>query len=54
MSTLGQITELWPLFVGVISLVIALAQAHYRIQVLEEKVKILFDFHNNRAVRDEK
>lgn len=40
------INVVWPIAVGIIGLVVVLAQAHYRIQNLEEKVKILFDFHN--------
>jgi len=38
--------KLWPIFLGFIILVVTLAQSHYRIKVLEEKIKILFDLHN--------
>ena len=39
-------TKLWPVFVGFIILIVTLAQSHYRIKVLEEKVKALFDLVN--------
>ena len=45
---IGLVGALWPIIVGIIGLVVVLAQAHYRVQNLEEKVKILFDFHNAR------
>ena len=40
------ITKLWPILVGFIVLIVTLAQSHYRIKVLEEKVKALFDLVN--------
>ena len=40
------ISKAWPIFVGFILLIVTLAQAHYRIKVLEEKVKVLFELHN--------
>lgn len=49
MNTLEAIdilTKLWPLFLGFIILVVTLAQSYYRIKVLEEKVKALFDIIN--------
>lgn len=45
---LEYISALWPLAVGFVSLVIILAKMHYNIDTLTEKVKILFDFHNQR------
>ena len=42
------ISALWPIFVGLIGLVIILAKMHYNIETLTEKVKVLFDFHNKR------
>ena len=33
-------------FIGFITLVVVLSQMYMRIQVLEEKVKTLFDLHN--------
>jgi hypothetical protein len=40
------INSLWPMFIGFITLVVVLSQMYMRIQVLEEKVKALFDLHN--------
>lgn len=42
------IGALWPVAVGFVTLVIVLARMHYNVESLGEKVKILFDFHNNR------
>lgn len=36
----------WPVFVGFITLVVVLAKMHTSIQVIEEKVKVLFELHN--------
>ena len=44
---LELINSLWPMFIGFITLVVVLSQMYMRIQVLEEKVKTLFDLHNN-------
>ena len=38
--------KLWPIFVAFILLIVTLAQAHYRIKVLEEKVKVAFELIN--------
>jgi len=46
------LVKLWPVFVGFIVLIVTLAQSHYRIKVLEEKVRALFDLINN--IRDKK
>jgi hypothetical protein len=35
------ISSIWPVFIGVISLVIILAKMHSSIQVLDDKVKVL-------------
>ena len=43
---LELINSLWPMFIGFITLVEVLSQMYMRIQVLEEKVKTLFDLHN--------
>ena len=40
---LELINSLWPMFIGFITLVVVLSQMYMRIQVLEEKVKTLFD-----------
>ncbi len=42
------ITSLWPIGIGVITLIIVLARMHYNLEALTEKVKVLFDFHNKR------
>ena len=34
------VSKAWPIFLGFILLIVTLAQAHYRIKVLEEKVKV--------------
>ncbi len=40
------VSKAWPIFLGFILLIVSLAQAHYRIKVLEEKVKVAFDLIN--------
>ena len=40
------VSKAWPIFLGFILLIVTLAQAHYRIKVLEEKVKVAFDLIN--------
>ena len=40
------LSKLWPMLVAFIMLIITLAQSHYRIKVLEEKVKSAFDLIN--------
>ena len=47
-EVLSIISALWPIFVGLIGLVIILAKMHYNIETLTEKVKVLFDFHNKK------
>ncbi len=46
--TLELISALWPVTLGLITLIIVLARMHYNLESLSEKVKILFDFHNKR------
>ncbi len=45
-DTLLIVSRLWPIFVAFIMLIIVLAQSHYRIIVLEEKVKVAFELIN--------
>jgi len=45
---LGIISALWPIALGLITLIIVLAKMHYNIASLSEKVKVLFDFHNRK------
>jgi|TARA_B110000977_G_C10871107_1_gene413617 hypothetical protein len=40
------LSRLWPIFVAFVLLIVTLAQAHYRIKVLEEKMKVAFDLIN--------
>tara|TARA_R100000388_G_C7223682_1_gene150498 strand:- start:954 stop:1106 length:153 start_codon:yes stop_codon:yes gene_type:complete len=46
--TLSDITNLTPLALALVALIIVLAKMHYSIESISEKVKILFDFHNKR------
>ena len=46
------ISKLWPIYVAFIMLIIVLAQSHYRIKVLEEKVKVIFDLINKLTERN--
>ena len=45
-ETIIMLTKLWPMFVAFILLIVTLAQSHYRIKVLEEKVKVAFELIN--------
>jgi hypothetical protein len=45
-ETLLIFSRLWPVFVAFVLLIVTLAQSHYRIKVLEEKVKVLFELIN--------
>jgi len=47
-AVLHLIASLWPIGIGVITLIVVLARMHYNIETLTEKVKVLFDFHNKR------
>jgi ABC-type lipoprotein release transport system permease subunit len=47
-EVLQIITSLWPIGIGVITLIVVLARMHYNLEALTEKVKVLFDFHNKR------
>ena len=44
-----MISRAWPIFVAFILLIVTLAQAHYRIKVLEEKVKVAFELINKMS-----
>jgi hypothetical protein len=41
-----MLSRMWPMFVAFILLIVTLAQAHYRIKVLEEKIKVAFELIN--------
>ena len=47
-EVLNIIASLWPIGIGVITIIIVLARMHYNLEALTEKVKVLFDFHNKR------
>ena len=44
---LNALIQLWPIALGFVSLVIVLARMYNRIDVLEDKVRTLFDLHNS-------
>ena len=46
LSFLDIINAAWPILLGFITLVIVLAKMHTSIEVLQEKVKALFELHN--------
>jgi len=46
MDMVDILAKIWPMVVGFVALVIALAKMDVRIGVLEEKVKTLFDMWN--------
>ncbi len=48
MSITEVINTAWPILLGFITLVIVLAKMHTSIEVLQEKVKALFDLHNSK------
>ncbi len=48
-DTIMLFTRLWPMFVAFILLIVTLAQSHYRIKVLEEKVKVAFELINKMS-----
>ena len=47
-EVLQIITSLWPIGIGVITLIVVLARMHYNLEAITEKVKVLFDFHNKK------
>jgi hypothetical protein len=48
MNSIEVLEKIWPLLLGFITLVIALAKMDVRIGVLEEKVKSLFELWNKK------
>ena len=46
---LDTITAIWPIFLGIITLVVVLAKMHTDIEVLRDKVKTLFDLWNSKS-----
>ena len=45
-ETILILSRLWPILVAFVLLIVTLAQSHYRIKVLEEKVKVAFELIN--------
>jgi hypothetical protein len=45
-ESIDLLIKLWPILLGFITLVIVLAQMYSRINVLEDKVRTLFDLFN--------
>lgn len=48
MSTVELIIKAWPIFLGLITLIIILAKMDVRLAVVEEKVKTLFQLWNKK------
>ena len=48
MSITEIINTAWPILLGFITLVIVLAKMHTAIEVLQEKVRVLFELHNKK------
>jgi len=46
MEDIHTLVSLWPLGIGFVTLVIVLAKMHSAIEVINEKIKVLFDLHN--------
>lgn len=49
MSTAELIIKAWPIFLGIITLIIILAKMDVRLAVVEEKIKTLFELFNKRS-----
>lgn len=49
MNELDVINTAWPIFMGVITLVVVLAKMHGDITTLKDKVTTLFDLWNNKG-----
>tara|TARA_R110000803_G_scaffold138467_1_gene205304 strand:+ start:285 stop:440 length:156 start_codon:yes stop_codon:yes gene_type:complete len=49
MAVLDAISTTWPIFIGVVGLVIVLAKMHGDIQIIKEKVRTLFDLWNSKV-----
>jgi len=49
MTTVELIIKAWPIFLGIITLIIVLAKMDVRLAVVEEKVKTLFALWNGKS-----
>lgn len=48
MDALEILVKGWPIFVGMITLIVVLSKLDLRVAVLEEKIKALFDMFNKK------
>ena len=48
LSVIEILSTIWPILLGIITLIIVLAKMHGDIIVLKEKVKSLFDLWNSK------
>lgn len=48
LSVIDILSTIWPILLGIITLIIVLAKMHGDIVVLKEKVKSLFDLWNSK------
>jgi hypothetical protein len=48
-TTAELVIKAWPIFLGIITLIIVLAKMDVRLAVVEEKVKTLFDLFNKKV-----
>ena len=48
MDTVDLLVKIWPVLVGFVTLVIVLAKMDVRINVLEEKIKTVFELWNKK------
>lgn len=49
MSVAELLIKAWPIFLGLITLIIVLAKLDLRVAVLEEKVRSLFELWNKKG-----
>ena len=47
-ESIELMVAIWPLALGFVTLVIILAKMHSAIEVINEKIKVLFELYNNR------
>jgi hypothetical protein len=47
-SVIPVVNTVWPIMIAFVGLVIVLAKMHASIQTLQEKVKVLFELHNQK------
>ncbi len=48
LSVIDILSTIWPILLGIVTLIIVLAKMHGDIIVLKEKVKSLFDLWNSK------